>query len=260
VNKWPHLQKVCFFTLTAAKIDDYTNTAVIKHTPRLVLEKSSSDLIIRTMSSTASASKPRATKKAAVAAPAAAVAAPVVAAPVVAAPAPVVAAPAPVATTVVAATEEVNIVSEFNQILEQVNTLRTQFSTVFSAVKKFEKQLPRELKKASKGRRRRAAVVEGEAPKPKKDTVFTKPTPISDALCTFLSVPKGTLLSRSEVTTRVCKYAKDNQLMVKQVIKTDTAAGAPLRKLLALTEADELKILNLQRYLKPHYIKPATTA
>ena len=198
------------------------------------------------MSSTASASKPRATKKAAVAAPAAAVAAPVVAAP----------APVAAATPAVAATEEVNIVSEFNQILEQVNTLRTQFSTVFSAVKKFEKQLPRELKKASKGRRRRAAVVEGEAPKPKKDTVFTKPTPISDALCTFLSLPKGSLLSRSEVTTRICKYAREHNLMVKQVIKAD----APLRKLLALTEADELKILNLQRFLKGHYLKPAVPA
>ena len=211
------------------------------------------------MSSTASASKPRATKKAAVATTTTTttttpVVAPVVAAPVVATP--VVATPVAAATTAVAATEEVNIVSEFNQILEQVNTLRTQFSSVFSAVKKFEKQLPRELKKASKGRRRRAAVVEGEAPKPKKDTVFTKPTPISDALCTFLSLPKGSLLSRSEVTTRICKYAREHNLMVKQVIKAD----APLRKLLALTEADELKILNLQRFLKTHYLKPATPA
>jgi hypothetical protein len=31
-----------------------------------------------------------------------------------------------------------------------------------------------------------------------------------------------------------------------------------MRKLLALTEKDELKILNLQRYLKPHYPKAAT--
>jgi chromatin remodeling complex protein RSC6 len=55
------------------------------------------------------------------------------------------------------------------------------------------------------------------------------------------------------VTTKVCGYAKSHQLMDKQVIKAD----APLRKLLALTEKDELKILNLQRYLKPHYLKPA---
>ena len=64
---------------------------------------------------------------------------------------------------------------------------------------------------------------------------------------------QGSLLSRSEVTTKVCAYAKSHQLMDKQVIKADAA----LRKLLALTEKDELKILNLQRFLKPHYLKDA---
>jgi len=81
-------------------------------------------------------------------------------------------------------------------------------------------------------------------------TAFTKPTAISDALCAFLGVPKGNLLSRSEVTTRVCRYAKEKALMSKQVIKAD----APLRKLLALTESDELTFRNLQRFLKPHYV------
>jgi chromatin remodeling complex protein RSC6 len=153
--------------------------------------------------------------------------------------------------------EEVNIVAQVNAVVEKINALRSTLGSLFADVKKLEKQVPRELKRASKGRRRGAVkLAEGEVAAPKKETVFTKPTAISDALCTFLSVPKGTLLSRSEVTTRVCAYAKSNALMVKQVIKAD----APLRKLLALTEADELKILNLQRYLKPHYIKPATTA
>ena len=254
MNNLTHLKKRLVFTPAVAKIDDVTNTTVNKHSPRLLLIKSSSDLIITTMSSTASASKPRATKKAAVAAVATPVAAPVVAAPVPVVAAPVVAAATP--AVAVAATEQVNIVSEFNSVLEQVNTLRSSFATVFSAMKKLEKQIPRELKKAQKGRRRKAVLAEGEEPKPKKDTVFTKPTPISDALCTFLSLPKGSSLSRSEVTTRICKYAKEHNLMVKQVIKAD----APLRKLLALTEADELKILNLQRYLKGHYLKPAVPA
>lgn len=171
----------------------------------------------------------------------------------VAAPAPATAAPAVESTTTT--TDSVNVVSEFNSLVEQVNTLRSTLSTVFSSMKKLEKAIPRELKRAQKGRRRKAST-EGGADKPKKDTVFTKPTPISDALCTFLGVAKGTPLSRSEVTTRVCKYAKDHNLMNKQVIKADAA----LRKLLNLTEKDELKILNLQRYLKPHYIKPAATA
>lgn len=157
---------------------------------------------------------------------------------------------ATISTPAVAA-ESVNVVTEFNSLVEQVNVLRATLGSVFSSMKKLEKQIPRELKKAQKGRRRKAVATEGGEEKPKKDTVFTKPTPITDALCTFLGVPKGTLLSRSEVTTRVCRYAKENSLMVKQVIKAD----APMRKLLALTEKDELKILNLQRYLKPHYIK-----
>ena len=224
--------------------------------------KTSSTNNIRKMSSAAPATK-RTTKKATTAAPTvASVAAPV--APVVVPVVAPVAAPAPAAmishvepATATAVVEEVNIVAQVNAVVEKINALRSTLGSLFADVKKLEKQVPRELKRASKGRRRGAVkLAEGEVAAPKKETVFTKPTAISDALCTFLSVPKGTLLSRSEVTTRVCAYAKSNALMVKQVIKAD----APLRKLLALTEADELKILNLQRYLKPHYIKPATTA
>jgi chromatin remodeling complex protein RSC6 len=197
------------------------------------------------MSSTA-ASKPSTGRKAKTTA-----AAPV-ATPVVAAPAPV-----PVAAPVAApahAEEAVNIVAEFATAVEEVNTLRTQLATVFSKMKKLEKQIPRELKKAQKGGRRARKVVDPDAPK--KETIFTKPTPISDALCGFLGIAKGSQVSRSEVTSRVCKYAKDKGLMDKQNIKADAA----LRKLLSLKESDELKILNLQRYLKTHYIKPAVTA
>jgi len=213
------------------------------------------------MSSTTPAVK-RTTKKvaapAATVAPVAAAAAPtpVVAKVVAPTPTPAAAPPTTTTATTTAVVEDVNIVAQFNTLVEQVNTLRSTLGSVFSNMKKLEKQIPRELKKAQKGRRRRAApttTTDGE-PVVKKESVFTKPTPISDALCTFLGVAKGSSLSRSEVTTKVCAYAKSHLLMDKQVIKAD----APLRKLLALTEKDELKILNLQRYLKPHYLKPAT--
>ena len=179
-------------------------------------------------------------------------------APVAAAP---VSTPAPVAAPVVASAvishvesapveENVNIVAQFSALTEQVNTLRSTLSTVFSSMKKLEKQIPRELKKAGKGRRRRAATVDADgAPIEAKPTVFTTPTLISDALATFLGEAKGSKLKRSEVTTRVCKYARDHNLMDKQFINAD----APLRKLLGLKESDQLKILNLQRYLAPHY-------
>jgi len=175
-------------------------------------------------------------------------------APVVVAPVPTVAVAVAATTVVEGADEVVNVVANYNLIVEQVNTLRTTLATVFASMKKLEKQLPRELKRAGKGRRR-AKAVEGDNT-PKKETVFTKPTPISDALCTFLGLPKGSQISRSEVTTRVCRYAREKALMDKQVIKAD----ATLRKLLALKETDELKILNLQRYLKPHYLTASAPA
>jgi len=213
------------------------------------------------MSSTAAPSTKKSNPKAAKAAPAAAAAAaaPAAAAPVVAAP--VVAAPVAaatishVATAAVAApaadSEDVNIVAQFNALVEQVNTARAGLTTIFSAMKKLEKQIPRELKKAGKGRRRRATETTTATGEPvvKKPSVFTIPTQISDALATFLGLAKGTQISRSEVTTRVCKYAKEHNLMDKQNIKPDAA----LRKLLGVKESDQLRILNLQKYLSDHY-------
>ncbi len=173
--------------------------------------------------------------------------APVAVAAAVAAPVEAVAAAAP-------AVEEVNVVAEFNNLVTKVSSLREVFASVLSDMKKLEKRIPRELKKASKGRRNRKAA--DGTDKPKKESVCTKPSKSSDELCQFLGQPKGTEMSRSAVTTAVCNYAKQKGLMEKQLIKAD----ASLRKLLKLTEKDELKILNLQRYLKPHYIsnKPAT--
>lgn len=199
------------------------------------------------------------TSKATKASPAAAApapAAPAAPAPVLAAPAPTIShvaasAPAVVATVVPAAEEDINIVAQFNSLVEQVNTARTALTTIFSAMKKLEKQIPRELKKAQKGRRRRGAEATTATGEPvvKKPSVFTIPTQISDALATFLGLAKGAEISRSEVTTRVCKYAKDHNLMDKQNIKPDAA----LRKLLGVKESDQLRILNLQKYLSNHY-------
>jgi len=215
----------------------------------------------------------RTTKKAAAAAPVVAVpAAPVVAAPAkatkaavvaTAAPVAVVATAAPVVAPVVAepatavAADQVNIVNEFAALAEQVEQAWSFIGSVRSAVKKFQKQLPREIKKVSKRRGRKAPVVsENGEPVVAKPSVFTKPTAVSDALCQFLGIAKGSLVSRSSVTKQVCDYAKTKGLMEKQTINADAA----LRKLFSLTETDHLKILNLQRYLKPHYLKAPVAA
>jgi hypothetical protein len=203
------------------------------------------------------------------AAPAASPAAPVVVPP----PAPVVAhtaavhgkhaaaAPvAPVAPVVVAAAapveavEEESVVANFAGLLTKFNALRLSLNELAPEMKKMEKQVARLEKKAER-RRRRKTGADGEK-KANPTTVFTKPVEITKELCVFLQLAPGTQISRSDVTRGVMKYAKEHQLTDKQTIKPD----ATLRKLLGLKETDNLTILNLQKYLKGHYVKAVVPA
>ena len=170
-------------------------------------------------------------------------------------PAPV-AAPAPVAVAAPVVAEvadaEESVVTNFAALLVKFNALRTSLNELAPEMKKMEKQVARLEKKAERRRRRKTGTVgaDGEK-KPNPTTVFTKPVKITSELCVFLGLPKDTEVSRSDVTRGVMKYAKDHKLTDKQAIKPD----ATLRKLLGLTEADSLTILNLQKYLKGHYVK-----
>lgn len=83
---------------------------------------------------------------------------------------------------------------------------------------------------------------------------FAKPTKISDDLCVFLGVPKGTEKSRTEVTREINKYVKAHNLANpknKRIILPD----ATLKKLLNSKSSDEVTYFNLQKFLKHHFIK-----
>ena len=83
---------------------------------------------------------------------------------------------------------------------------------------------------------------------------FVKPTLISDELAMFLGKPVGTEMARTDVSRKINSYIKENGLQ-------DTENGRKinpdekLRKLLALSEEDELTYFNLQKYMKHHFIK-----
>jgi chromatin remodeling complex protein RSC6 len=196
---------------------------------------------------------------------AAAVVAPIVAAPVketkakaskkdvvAAVAAPVVAAPA---APVAAVEEDVNssLLKTIADLQEQVSTLKAGLVTLSNGLKTVEKQASRVVKKADKKRRRKT---EASADGKVKDCIFTKPVKISDELSSFLGLTKGTEISRSAVTKAIIDYARSRNLMDKQAIKAD----ASLRKLLSVTEADNLTILNLQKFVNRHYIKAAPVA
>jgi hypothetical protein len=142
----------------------------------------------------------------------------------------------------------VSLLKTVSDLQEQFAALKQSLSTAANALKTLEKQAGRVVKKADRKKKRK--VVEGAEP---KACIFTKPVKISAELCSFLGKPKDTEVSRSAVTKGVMAYAKAHNLMDKQTIKADAA----MRKLLTLSETDVLTILNLQKFLRRHYIKPA---
>ena len=170
------------------------------------------------------------------------------AAPVVAAP--VVAAPVAAATEVAAEVPATSLDDDLKVVLGRLTGLREVVSTMITEVKKLEKRVHREIKDARKRRRRVKAEGE-EGAKPRGPSIFEIPTKVTEELCVFLGKPKGTLISRSNVTREINNYVKEKNLKNKHDIKPDAA----LKKLLRLTDADNLTYFNLQRYLNTHYIK-----
>lgn len=88
---------------------------------------------------------------------------------------------------------------------------------------------------------------------PKKKSTFEIPITISDELCDFLEKPHGSKMSRNQVTHNIQKYCSSNGLMEGRVIKPDRKMkkilqGVPKNKTFELTW------LNLQSYIKHHYI------
>ena len=104
------------------------------------------------------------------------------------------------------------------------------------------------LKKSSKNSKK----------KKKKNSLsgFAVPTKITNELAEFLNLEKNIEISRTDVTSLICKYIKDNNLQNpdnKKIIIPDER----LKKLFNgyLSEEDQLEFFNIQSYLKYHFIK-----
>lgn len=90
-----------------------------------------------------------------------------------------------------------------------------------------------------------------------KTNGFNREVEIDSELRTFLGLGEGELIARSEVTKRLNKYIKENNLKHPdngRVIVMDDK----LKALLNPPEDIQVTFLNLQRYINPHYVKSQT--
>jgi hypothetical protein len=169
------------------------------------------------------------------------------AAPVVVAPTPVEAVPAAAAGPTTTLDEDLKSVTAY------LNTVRETVASLLGHVKRLDKRVHREIKDARKRKRRVKAEDGAEGSKPRTPSIFERPVQVTDELCAFLGLAKGTLISRSQVTKLVNNYVKEKNLKEKHSITPDAA----LRALLALPEGVLLTYFNLQKYLNHHYVKTA---
>ena len=145
------------------------------------------------------------------------------------------------------ATEE----DPFTVLEEKMNALSAVFKEVqaqMRVVKKRMDSLRRDSEKSKRKRDNAKAAPNG----------FAKPTQISPELCEFLNVPKGTEKARTDVTREIHKFVQQKSLSDPTNKRIILAHKDPvLKKLLGVTDKDNVTYFNLQRYLKRHFVKSA---
>jgi chromatin remodeling complex protein RSC6 len=186
--------------------------------------------------------------------------APVVVAPVATPAAPVVAAPAAAAETKV---EESKTLSS-DAILTSVDAKIQQVSSILASLKNDSKALRKEIlanKKAfeklekKSAKKKRAAPAEGEEAKP-RTSGFMRPVKISDELASFLGKAAGTVMGRQDANDEIRQYVALHNLKETEKGKgRNINPDAKLSSLLKLPSGEQLTYFNLQKYMKPHFIR-----
>jgi len=91
------------------------------------------------------------------------------------------------------------------------------------------------------------------------NNAFLKMRPLTDELCSFMGLPAKSQRSQTDVTKFVSTYVKAHNCFdpnFKRRIIPDTK----LSKLLRVKDGQEVTYLNLQSFLKVHFVKPAVVA
>ena len=174
---------------------------------------------------------------------------PTVAAPEVAVPTTEAAAPASIA----------GIVDRLREVRTRVsNELKEIIADTLLAAKASAKQ----VKEAGKKRRVKKDVAD-MTPEEKtawelrrSKNAFLKPRGLSTELCSFMKLPAGSQRSQTEVTKFVSTYVKENSCFDPSNKRRIIPDGV-LSRLLKVKDTDTVTYLNLQSFLKVHFLKTA---
>jgi len=103
-------------------------------------------------------------------------------------------------------------------------------------------------------RLRKEAIARGE--KPASRNGFNQPCPVSDEMCDFLGVAKGTRVARTDVVRSISAYIKHNGLKhpeKKNVVVPDAKLASIIR--LPADKESNVTYFSLQKYIKHNFLK-----
>ena len=122
------------------------------------------------------------------------------------------------------------------------------------------KALKREARDSKKRRRKNPADMTAEEKKAwearRANNAFLKLRPVSDELASFMGLPPKSQRSQTDVTKYISTYVKTHNCFDPN-FKRRIIPDAKLAKLLRVKDGQEVTYLNLQSFLKVHFLKPA---
>jgi chromatin remodeling complex protein RSC6 len=179
------------------------------------------------------------------------------------APAPVAApvpAPAPAAAPVVADARSADAI--LTSVQDALKSLNTEVTGRVRALIAEAAEAVKAVKRAARDSKRRVRKDPATMTPEEKtawearraNNAFLKPRLLSDELATFMSLPAKSQKSQTDVTKFVSTYVKEHGCF-DPAHKRRIVPDAKLAKLLRVTDKQEVTYLNLQSFLKVHFIK-----
>lgn len=130
-------------------------------------------------------------------------------------------------------------------IIEKVNNLFANFKEVQNLLKVLSKDYEKQQKIIEKAQKKRQNAKNSPSG-------FAKPNKISDELCDFIGVPRGTEKSRTDITRFINSYVKEHNLN-KPENKRFILPDEKLKKILNVGDKEDINYFILQKLISHHF-------